>query len=616
MLAGSASHTATQTDSLQSAMDNFARAMDESAIAKSTGLPVRTPSTQYKGFIAEEYFKHTLKINALAEGVPDYALGVYTNGSLPDGETLSRIDIHVDISVFTRKFPWCRPMRESDWQSKMHNKDSAYLKDLENMQYADVNFVGGAGQGVNDTVKMSVRGKAISSDPITTEEATAMADEAKVQASRPYAKWQEKLDDLHSFEFKRAVKAGAATGFILSAISEVIRLLRLAKNNKLTKGEFIESVRNVLFGTADGAVRAGAINEAVFYFSRVLGKDVGAGSAANVPIMVGANFAVDFAEDLYRCFIEGTIDADDLLSNMVENAFLSSVSYGGSWAVGQIGKQLLLGSARGAAATGAAIGSPLGPIGTVVGSIVGGLIIGRCGHALVDTAVKDAVNAYNDLIDEIDSHIELEGCERIYYFANTMSSLSDFRLSFKDLLPCCNLISDFKEYNLHRKAMRSVEEQLHSAVDSLDEQKNSALRELRASHEERVHELRRSFVEQSEAMRSGYRDVMNTYLANSFAQYVDVYEVTACATADLRAELSERETEHSYVLAYMGHCNEINSELNNLLNDLLKSDGGDRALEPLLERLQWFMGQDELLVGRQFLSFQAALALVGGEAEL
>ena len=32
--------------------------VNKSAIAKSTGLPVRTPSQQYKGFIAEEYFKH------------------------------------------------------------------------------------------------------------------------------------------------------------------------------------------------------------------------------------------------------------------------------------------------------------------------------------------------------------------------------------------------------------------------------------------------------------------------------------------------------------------------------------------------------------------------------
>lgn len=48
-------------------MDNYAYELNKSAIAKSTGLPVRTPSDQYKGFAAEEYFKETLKINALAK---------------------------------------------------------------------------------------------------------------------------------------------------------------------------------------------------------------------------------------------------------------------------------------------------------------------------------------------------------------------------------------------------------------------------------------------------------------------------------------------------------------------------------------------------------------------
>ena len=46
-----------QTISLQTAMDNYAIWMNESAIAKSTGLPVRTPTQQYKGFAAEEYLR-------------------------------------------------------------------------------------------------------------------------------------------------------------------------------------------------------------------------------------------------------------------------------------------------------------------------------------------------------------------------------------------------------------------------------------------------------------------------------------------------------------------------------------------------------------------------------
>ena len=75
---GTSTQAGLQTRSLQSAMDNYAAAMNQSAIAKSTGLPVRTPTQQYKGFAAEEYFKNTMKINALAKVVSDSRIGIYT----------------------------------------------------------------------------------------------------------------------------------------------------------------------------------------------------------------------------------------------------------------------------------------------------------------------------------------------------------------------------------------------------------------------------------------------------------------------------------------------------------------------------------------------------------
>ena len=59
-LAGVATQAGIQVKSLQFAIDNYANAMNQAAIAKSTGLPVVTPTQQYKGFAAEEYFIHTL----------------------------------------------------------------------------------------------------------------------------------------------------------------------------------------------------------------------------------------------------------------------------------------------------------------------------------------------------------------------------------------------------------------------------------------------------------------------------------------------------------------------------------------------------------------------------
>ena len=135
-----------------------------------------------------------------------------------------------------------------------------------------------------------------------------------------------------------------------------------------------------------------------------------ANSLEAIPVMATANVAVDFAKDLYKCFVTQTIDTDDLLCNSVNNVFSSAAGFTGAWAVGQIGGQIagqfssqaflqgvgILTSAKTAAATGAAIGSSLGPIGTVVGSVVGGIVIGIGANAIIGTANKDAQKAYSE----------------------------------------------------------------------------------------------------------------------------------------------------------------------------------------------------------------------------
>ena len=106
---------------------------------------------------------------------------------------------------------------------------------------------------------------------------------------------------------------------------------------------------------------------------------------------------------------------------------------------------------------------------------------------------------------------------------------------------------------------------------------------------------------------------MNAYVANSFAQYASLYEVTTCNADVLRVYLGTQESEHSYVLSYMRHRIKIDNELNDLVSDLLEAKDSDRELKPLIDRLVWFMEQDSLLVGRQFLSFEAALTLISAK---
>lgn len=624
---GTATQAGLQTKSLQSAIDNYANAMNQSAIAKSTGLPVRTPTQQYKGFAAEEYFKNTLKINALAKGVSDSKIGIYTKGQMPDGTVLSGIDMETDISIWTREHPWDKPMRTADYQSKIHNKASAYAKDMNNPQYQDVQFVGGAGQGVNDTVKVDIGRKTITSDSITPEEAAELAEQMKTQSTLEYSKRQEKFDELNKVNLGRAVMAGAATGLILTTVQEIVGVIKNAKD--LPEYQFIQSIEHILCGTVEGGVRGGAIAGSVQLFGKMLGKEVVANSLEAIPIMATANVAVDFAKDLYKCFVTQTIDTDDLLCNSVNNVFSSAAGFGGAWAVGQIGGQIagqfssqafiqgvgLLTSAKTAAATGAAIGSSLGPIGTVVGSVVGGIVIGIGANAIIGTANKDAQKAYCECIADINSRIELSGCERLYYFADSMESISEFRLSFKDLLPCYNLISDLREYNIHKKAIKAIAGQLEDNMSGIDSEKQQALREIEKQHQKRIAELSTIFAEQRLVMQNDFRESVNTYVANSYMQYISVYEVLEGNANALVEELKNRKTEHSYVLDYMRHRNEVNEQINNSLHELI--EGGDvDLLMPFIEKITWFIQQDELMVGRQYISFEEALYLVDGGGAL
>lgn len=620
---GTATQAGLQTRSLQSAMDNYAAAMNQSAIAKSTGLPVRTPTQQYKGFAAEEYFKNTMKINALAKGVSDSKIGIYTKGQMPDGTVLSGIDMETDISIWTREHPWDKPMRTADYQSKIHNKASAYAKDMNNPQYQDVQFVGGAGQGVNDTVKVDIGRKTITSDSITPEEAAELAEQMKAQSTPEYSKRQEKIDELNKVNLGRAVMVGAATGFILTTVQEIVGVIKNGKD--LPEDQFVQSIEHILCGTVEGGVRGGAIAGSVQLFGKMLGKKVAANSLEAIPIMATANVAVDFAKDLYKCFVTQTIDTDDLLCNSVNNVFSSAAGFGGAWAVGQIGGQIagqfssqafiqgvgLLTSAKTAAATGAAIGSSLGPIGTVVGSVVGGIVIGIGANAIIGTANKDAQKAYCECIADINSHIELSGCERLYYFADSMESISEFRLSFKDLLPCYNLISDLREYNIHKKAIKAIDGQLEDNLSGIDSEKQKALREIEKQHHKRIAELSTIFAEQRLVMQNDFRESVNTYVANSYMQYVSVYEVLEGNANALVEELKNRKTEHSYVLDYMRHRNEVNEQINNSLHELIE-DGDVELLMPFIEKITWFIQQDELMVGRQYISFDEALYLVDG----
>jgi len=598
--AGSAAQASRQKEALQAVMDSLAPEVNRSAIAKSTGLPVKTNSAQNKGFVAEENHKLTLKINALAKGVPDWKLGAYTNGELSDGTVLSRIDTKTDIVIETRKWPWSKPVVAKQYQSKMHNNPSDYKKDFSDSKYQDVEHVGGAGQGVNDTISVKIGRKTIHSDPITPKGATALADQAKAQATPAYQKSAEKHSELDRVNLGRAVAAGAATQMILGAVREIIFLIK--NRDSLPEDQFIKSVAHILADTAEGAIRGGAIMGSVQLLGKIVGKEIAANTLGAVPSMVIASAAVDFAKDIYRCFVSGIIDADDMLCNTVNNTFTSFAGYGGAWALGAVV------SAKTATATGAAIGSALGPIGTIVGSVVGGIVIGRAANMIVGVANKDAVKAYNECIAEICTHIELDVCGQLYYFADAISNLSELQLSFKNLLPCYNLISDLKEYSLRKKAIKRIHEQFETKLQAAE---LAALRTLEEEHRRKIEALQAGFRDQREAMHDDFKKSMDTYAANSYAQYISMFDIYGDIEG-MKAALDRQTTIHNAILAYARNRNEANQQLNETLAELMEDREAAYFVYQFVDKIKEFMQQDESLKGRQYISFDEALYLVRG----
>lgn len=605
VLGANATIAGLQTTALQDAINNWAQALNESAIAKSTGLPVKSSPAQYKGFAAEEYFKQTLKINALAKGVPDWQLGVYTKGPMPDGTVLSGTDMQTDIAIYRRKYPWSPPERVSNWQSKIHNKAADYAKDIANAQYNNVDFVGGSGQGVNDTIKIEVSGKTVSSDSITPTEAEKLAQAMKDQNVPEYQHSTEKSAELNRIKLEQAVAAGAATGAILTTVKEIIHVIE--NHDNLSEEQWIKSITHVLLGATEGGVRGGAIAGSVQLLGKALGKEIAEDALGAVPAMAIANTAVDFAKDLYKVCVTHSIDADDLLCNTVNNTFSSFAGFGGSWAGAQIAGSCL--SAQTAAATGATIGSVLGPLGTVIGSAVGGLIIGYGASLIIGTANKDAQNAFNKCIADINAQVEQSGGNTLYYFADAMSELSEFRLSFKNLLPCYNLISDLKEYNMRKKAINRIHAQLDAQLSNIEESKRHALEDIANQHTLRIAKLESCFKDQRNAMHNQFKDSMDTFVSNAYSQYLGTFSISQLETTMFDRRLNQERTLHTDILNRLKNRNAANDHLNTVLAELMEDDESAKLVKPFVDHLYREMQKEDLSLEKQYLSFDEAVSL-------
>ena len=458
-----------QSNDLRRLIAEYPEKINQSVLRKGTTIPKQASADTLKGFVFEKHAALSTEIDSVANGNPIWKVQVFTDGLLPDGTVLTGIDKSEDLVAFVKEHFWSKPVKTDSGQFKTHSNNNriAYKIEARNQNYQGQQMIGST-NAPKDLFKTSFEvhlkgGKTVKSDPIDDETLKQMAEQAKKQNAPEYAHADEKIKRMNEVNMQNAIKAGAFAGLAISTIKEICTVI--AHKDELPEDQFLISVQNILCGTIEGGVRSGAIVGSMQIAEKILGRSLSAGEA--VLPMALANVAVDFSKDLYACFVTKQIDTDDLLCNTIDNTYSSVAGFGGGYIGGQAGASIFTSIAT-STKIGAALGSAAGPLGTVVGTVVGGLLIGCAVQGVIGVANKDAAKAFQESLDKINSNESFTGYDKMFYFADEMGSLSEFKLSFKCLLPCYNLISDMREYNMRKKAMNNIRAQLeYMYIDSL-----------------------------------------------------------------------------------------------------------------------------------------------------
>ncbi len=105
---------------------------------------------------------------------------------------------------------------------------------------------------------------------------------------------------------------------------------------------------------------------------------------------------------------------------------------------------------------------------------------------------------------------------------------------------------------------------------------------------------------------------MKTYVENSYAQYVDTFNLCQFDIASLDFEREQALESHNAILASIEHRNEANRQLNIELDELMSDPESASKVKPFVDRIVSVMSQDKLITEKQYISFDEALKLQEG----
>lgn len=164
-----------------------------------------------------------------------------------------------------------------------------------------------------------------------------------------------------------------------------------------------------------------------------------------------------------------------------------------------------------------------------------------------------------------------------------------------------------------RKQLKNISCQIEAALSSARSAEDEEINQLIKFHQDRIEELKVKFKEQNQVMFSDLSESLNSYISDSYGQYLNLASVNNIRIEDLFTKIDDNSIFHNNLLEQLNYRTEVNLQLNETLRELVLNSDNEKTLHPLIEKIQWFMNQDELLLSKQYISLEEAIDLIGGK---
>ena len=497
-----------QTALLDEALKAYGETLKQTITKKCGEITNQTLAVQ-QGFLAEGHHAASFNINAASKGVDNVHASM---------DSISAIDPVVDIRITESNGTF------TDAQVKYYKDGAASSKAISDPKYngggkvvpkdqlsnaqsearkqaarnqqtrpeVSKNYQNTADK-VDDCIYSSTNPN-IKSDPIArkgeggTEELTKkIKNGEKVE----YGKKAEVQSELQSVQYGNALKAGSIAGLVSSSASELIRVMRSDK--PLTREECEEVAINIVLGTASGATKAlltTGLQHAGKHLAENASKEIlkSAGKtllkgnvAANLALM-----AAELGKGLFQ-YGQGDIDGIEFAENMTSaglNIAVGAAGYSAGVAMAPVVGTMITTSVSSVAVAGTTLGT-LGPVGLGIAvSIASTMAVSAyCGHF----SSKGMKIAHQDF--KHDMELLNAGEINLAVYTGSVSTMSELKFSWSDILPLSGTFSVFGEYKARKEQLQAIQSEMNQRIHNLDAVEANAMYQIQADYMQKYAEI-------------------------------------------------------------------------------------------------------------------------------